>query len=347
MGIQRRAILNRSRGLSALALAGATLGPAAVACGPAQGQPGTSTEGQAQTPAGNPVKGGTYTEAVFGDAKTLQPLLSQDAPSNSFISLHYNAFLLRRNEDTLELDTKHGTAESFQVSPDGLTVTYKLKPNVQWSDGRPITSADYKFTYDKMLDPKVDYPYRNNFREFESLTAPDERTLVFRLKEAFCPAIEQSNLNPIPKHIFENQDINDSPLNQKPTVGSGPWLLQEWVKDDHATFIANDKFYLGRPNLDRHVFRIVADQNVIYAMVKAQEVDSGTVKAEDWEEVKTLKHLQPLSYYPVAASWVYFGFNMRRDELKDVRVRQALSYAMDRQKMVERIRLGHAKPLNS
>lgn len=347
MGIQRRAILNRSRGLSAVAFAGAALGPAAVACGPAQGQPGTPAEGQAQTPAGNPVKGGSYTEAVFGDAKTMQPLLSTDAPSNSFIGLHYNAPLLRRNEETLELDTKYGTAESFQVAPDGLSVTYKLKPNLQWSDGRPITSADYKFTYDKMLDPKVDYPYRNNYREFEGLTAPDERTLVFTLKEAFCPAIDQSNLNPIPKHIFENQDINDGPLNQKPTVGSGPWLLQEWNKDSHAVFVANDKFFLGRPNLDRWVYRIVADQNVIYAMVKAQEVDSGTVKAEDWEEVKTLKHLQPFSYYPVAAAWTYIGFNMRRDELKDVRVRQALSYAMDRQKMVDRIRLGHAKPLNS
>jgi len=108
------------------------LGPAAVACGPAQTAPKVtpdSTDKQAQD-TGTPTKGGTYTEAVFGDAKTMQPLLSQDTASSGFIGNQYNAPLMRRDPETLAYDTKYGTAESYQISPDGLTITYKLKSNI-------------------------------------------------------------------------------------------------------------------------------------------------------------------------------------------------------------------------
>ena len=184
-----------------------------------------------------------------------------------------------------------------------MTYTFKLKNNILWSDGKPITAQDYKFTWDKMLDPKVDYPYRSNLRYFDTLTAPDDRTLVFKLKEAFCPAVDYANLNPIPKHIFENLDINDNPLNQKPTVGSGPWLLQEWRKDSEAIFTANDKFYLGRPNLDRIVYRIVKDQTVAYSMLKTGEIDQSGIQAIDWDEAKRLQNIQALNYYPASANW--------------------------------------------
>ena len=295
MRIRRRLILEQSRRVSAVALAGAVLGPVAVACGPAQGQPPSGTPGAA---AGQPVKGGVFTVGTFSDAATLQPILSQDTASNAYAGLHYNAPLLRYDPDTIDLEPKYGTAETFQQSADGLSLTFKLKPNLQWSDGKPLTAADYKFTWDKMLDPQVDYAYRSNLRYFEWLTAPDERTLVFKLKESFCPALAYTTFEPLPRHIFQNVDINDNPFNQRPTVGSGPWLLQEWVKDSHAVFTANEKFYLGRPNLDRWIYRVVKDSTVSYSMLKAGEVDQSDIQAIDWEEAKRLPNVQPISYYP-------------------------------------------------
>jgi len=353
MAVKRHPILGRLgvwRRRGFLGLTPAALAAAGVACGPsapqAQGTPQAGQQGKTQDP-GTPQKGGVFTEAVFGDAKTMQPLLSSDSASSSFISNHYSASLFRYDPETLKPDTKYGAADAFQVSPDGMTVTYKLKANLQWSDGKPITAADYKFTWDKMNDPKVEYPYRSNLRFFESMETTDDKTLVFKLKEAFCPAVEYSNINPIPKHIFQDLDINDNPLNQKPAVGSGPWLMQEWVKDSHAVFVANDKFYLGRPNFDRHVYRIVADQNVIYQMLKASEVDEGGIKAEDWAEAKALKNINTYNYYSASASWVYIGTYMKHEALSDVRVRQALAHSINRPKMVERIRFNLAKPLNS
>jgi peptide/nickel transport system substrate-binding protein len=350
MPIRRREVLDRSRRFGAVALAGAVLGPVAVACGPAQGQPsspGTGTGQPGQGQAGQPVKGGTLTIGTFSDGATMQPLLSQDTSSGAYIANHYNAPLWRRNEETLEIDPKYGTAESYQVSPDGMTLTFKLKPNLQWSDGRPITAQDYKFTFDKMMDPQVDFPYRNNYRQFEGVSAPDDKTVAVRLKESFCPALDYTAFEPIPKHVFENVDLNDNPFNQKPTVGSGPWLLQDWRKDSEAVFVANDKFYLGRPNLDRYVYRVVKDATVAYSMLKTGEVDQASIQAIDWDEAKRQQNLQLFNYYPASASWVYIGYNMRHEMLKDVRVRQALAHAMDRKKFIDAIRLGHAKPINS
>ena len=136
-------------------------------------------------------------------------------------------------------------------------------------------------------------------------------------------------------------------MNQKPTVGSGPWLLQEWRKDSEAIFTANDKFYLGRPNLDRIVYRIVKDQTVAYSMLKTGEIDQSGIQAIDWDEAKRLQNVQLLQLR-ASANWsVYIGYNIRNEMLKDVRVRQALAHMMDRKKVIDAIRMGHAMPINS
>jgi len=321
----------------------------AAACGPstapsAQGTPAATGE---QKPPAAVVKGGTLNFAGIADAKSMMPLITSDSASSAYQDRHWDLPLLRRNPDSLEFETKYGAAEAYQISPDGLTYTFKLKNNLQWSDGKPVTAQDWTFTFQKMMDPKVDYPYRNNYRTVESVTAPDDKTLAFKFTEPFCPAVERALFTPIPKHIYESLDINDNPQNQKPTVGSGPWLFKEWVKDSHAIFTANDKFFLGRPNLDQVVYRVVADANVVTAMLKAGEVDQGGIQAADWEEMKRVPNLQLFDYYSASPSWVYVGFNLKSDFFTDVRVRQAFTHATNRQLMTERIRFGHARPLHS
>ena len=117
---------------------------------------------------------------------------------------------------------------------------------------QPITAQDYKFTFDKMMDPNVDFPYRPLCRPLrEPHRAGRQHAGHSGSRSRSARRSTTPSFDPIPKHVFENLDINDNPLNQKPTVGSGPWLLQEWRKDTEAVFVANDKFYLGRPNLDR------------------------------------------------------------------------------------------------
>ncbi|GIW10668.1 MAG: peptide-binding protein [Dehalococcoidia bacterium] len=299
------------------------------------------------SPGSAPPRGGSFTRAVPSDAQTTNPLLAADSYSRGYAELHYNAPLVRLHPETLEWDTTYGAAEWFALSPDGRQVTYRLRPGLQWSDGTPLTSADYLFTFEKMLDPAVDYPYRANLAFIAGLQAPDERTLIFTLKEPFCPAIEYTNLNPIPKHIFEREDLMSTRLNQHPPVGSGPFLLKEWVRDDHATFVANERFYLGRPRLDTYTIRIVRNSQVAYSLLKSGEVDQASIRPEDWAEAQTLPTLRTIRYYPAGSSWVYIGFNLRSLLLSDLRVRQAIAHAIPRQQLIERVRLGHARLLNS
>ncbi|MFN8535082.1 MAG: ABC transporter substrate-binding protein [Dehalococcoidia bacterium] len=329
--------------VSTLAL-GALLVPLLAACAPTPTTP--STGGQTPPEQGSqPVRGGAITEIKFADASTIQPLLIQDTASRAYEIKHYNAPLLRYDPETVVLGTKDAVAESFDLSPDGLKVTFKLRSNVKWSDGRPITSADYKFTFDKMKDPKVEYPYRSLYAKVDRAETPDDRTIVFTLTEAFCPILGSiADINPLPKHIFENLDINDNPLNQKPVVGSGPYLLKEWVKDSHATFTANENFYLGRPNLDTWTIKIVKDQNVAFSQYKTGEADYVTLRAQDYEDAKANPNGQVIQFYAAASSWTYIGFNERNEILKDLKVRQALSYATNRQQLIDRVRLGRSRP---
>ncbi|GIW11977.1 MAG: peptide-binding protein [Dehalococcoidia bacterium] len=324
----------------------AALGVVLLACtppppssGPAAPQPGEQ----------NPVRGGTYTTSSIGDATSMQPLLTTDNASSSFQSLHYNAYLNSVNPETLALECRDGTCESSSLSPDGKRLTYKLKPNLVWSDGTPLTSADYKFTFEKMMDPKVEYrPRALTATAIEAVEAPDPLTVVFVLKDpGFCPALLFTNINPIPKHIFENLDINDNPQNLKPTVGSGPWLLKEWVKDSHAIFEANERFRFGRPNFDRYVIKIVKDQNIEYSMFKAGEIDSISLRAEQWQEAQSLPNVTTYRYYSPGSGYTYIGFNLQHPVLSDLRVRRAIAHAIDRKSIIDRIRLGFARPVNS
>ena len=326
-------------------LAGWALGSLLLAaCAPAAPTPSTGAPAQPQPPAG-PVRGGTVTEVRFADASTIQPLLIQDTASRAYEIKHYNAPLLRYDPETLVLGTKDAVAESFEFSPDGLRVTFKLRGDVKWSDGRPITAQDYKFTFDKMKDPNVQFPYRALYARIERAEAPDDRTITFFLSELFCPALGYiADINPLPKHIFENLDINDNPFNQKPVVGSGPFLLKEWVKDSYATFVANENFYLGRPFLDSWTIKIVRDQNVAFSQFKSGEADFVELRAQDYAEAKTLPNAQVIQYYAATSAWTYIGFNMRKEPLNDLRVRQALSYAVDRQLLIDRVRFGRARP---
>lgn len=346
--LTRRAFLRASTvavvgaAISACAQTAPTPAPAAQPTKPAAAA-ATNTPVPAPTPTQGPVKGGTYTDISFADGVSLQPLITNDNMSSNYQGLIYSAALLRRDPKTLAWIPD--TAESYSFSQDGLTLTIKIKKDLKWSDGKPITAADYTFTYDKMMDEKVKYPYRSTYKDyFESLTAVDDFTVAWKLKKVFCPAVDYAGLNPIPKHVFENLDINQNDVNNKPTVFSGPFKLQEWVKDSHAIFVANDTHHRGRPNLDQYIYRIVKDNTVATAMFKTQEVDKCDPDPINWAEIKALPHTQALEYYTVGASWTFIGFKIDHPILGDVKVRQALCYAIDKKQLIDKIRLGFARP---
>ncbi len=315
---------------------------------PAAGSvPGPSPQASPAAAAGQ--RGGSFTEAQTTDAVSFHPYTTSDTASSSYYGSVYGGDLWRYNPKMLVPEPD--AAESWTISDDKLTYSFKLRSDLKWSDGRPLTSADYKFAFDQAVRPENKYPYISNLELIASYDAPDPQTLVVKMEEPIAVGLEAANaIVPLPKHIWETLDWSDpakNPQIMSPTVSSGPWKLKEWKKDDHATFEANDLYYRGRPLLDSYTIRIVPSQEIAYQMLKSGEVDTAPVTPDNYADAKAAPNLAMYEWWPAAASWSYLGFNLRRSAFQDVSVRRALAYAVDRKAIAERIQNNLAQPTYS
>src|SRR5437763_3563876 len=309
---------------------------------PTAGSSGAPPAAASPSPQASPIagrRGGAFTEAATSDAVSFHPYTTTDTASSSYYGMVYGGDLWRYNPKTLVPEPD--AAANWTISDDKLTYTFKLRDGLKWSDGQPMTSADYKFAFDQASKPENKYPYISNLELIASYEAPDPRTLVIRMDEPIAVGLEAANaVVPLPKHIWESLDWSDpskKPQIMAPTVASGPFKLKEWKKDDHATFEANNSYYRGRPLLDTYTIRVVPSQEIAFQMLKSGEVGTAPVTPDNYAEAKAAPNLDMYEWWPAAASWNYLGFNLRRPYLQDVNVRRALSYAIDRRAIAERI----------
>jgi peptide/nickel transport system substrate-binding protein len=295
--------------------------------------------------------GGEYRDVDTTDAVSFHPYLVSDATSRAYQGLVYSGGLITIDENTLEWEPY--AAESYSVSEDGLTYTFKLRQDMKWSDGQPITAHDYKWTYDQVIDPKNEYPYLSQFDFVTSYEALDDYTIQMKIDELYCPALGQIDfVTPLPKHIWEKLDWSDPEKNPEinhPTVVSGPYKLAEWKRDQFALFETNENYwYHGRPNFDGYSIEIVPDQDIAYEKMKKGETDTGLITPENLEEAKQLDNVTVYEWWPAAATWTYIGLNMREGfPTHDVNLRHALNYAIDKDLLTEEVYQGNAKRMCS
>ena len=315
--------------------------PAAPAAATAAPKPAASTAA--------PKAGGSMTAAAAGDAVMIHPYLSTDTASRSYEGLVYGGGLWSYNPRTLEPEPDAAT--SWRMSDDRLAYTFTLRDDLFWSDGAPMTSADYKWTFDQAMKPENKYPYISNLQLIASYEAPDPRTIIVTMKEPVVVGLEAVDaVSPLPKHIWETLDWSDPSKNPQimaPTVSSGPYILKEWIKDDHATFVANDRYLQGRPSIETFTVRIVPSQEVAFQMLKSGEVDYAGFTPDNYPEAKGLSNVTVYEWWPAAASWSYLGFNHRRPWLQDANVRRALAHAIDRDAIAQYVMNGLARPTYS
>jgi peptide/nickel transport system substrate-binding protein len=283
--------------------------------------------------------------AVSSDPATLNPLLDDTGASMSGYELMFEA-LVRPDPNT-------GTpgpflATGWDQSTDGLTWTFHIRPNVTWSDGQPFTADDVKFTFDTLLDSKTRTPYRSRLTNVASFDAPDKSTFRVSLKTSDCPFLVNTMQIPIvPQHLLAGSaDINSDEFGSSRPVGTGPFAFKEWQRSDHLTLVANPTYWQGRPKIDQWVRRSVSDDNVLQALLKTGEVDYAGVSFGAMQEMLA----QPnLTFQSVASPILitFIAYNLERPFFQDKRVRQALTYALDRQTMVNSLLYGQGEVLNS
>lgn len=293
-------------------------------------------------------QGGQYRSTATSDAVSFHPYLTSDSASSGYQANVWASGLLRLDENTL--DYIPNMAESYTISEDGLTFTFKLRPDLKWSDGEPLTAHDFQYAYDNATKPENEYPYLSQLEFIKSYKALDDQTLEVKIGEVYAPALGQMAglITPLPKHIWEKLDWSDPEKNPEilnPTVVSGPYKLKEWKRDQYALFEANERYwYHGAPNITQSSIEIVPDSDISYEKMKSGEADTGTILPEQLEEARKLPNVNVYEWWSVSASTTFVGLNLREGfPTHDIHIRYGLNYAVDKETLTDEVMLGQGK----
>ncbi|HDM79089.1 MAG TPA: peptide-binding protein [Deltaproteobacteria bacterium] len=285
----------------------------------------------------NPVNGDWLVRHLPAEPSTLNPILVTDVYGSQIDGELFDS-LIRRDPKTLEFIPQ--LASSWEISPDHLVYTFHLRKDACWHDGKPFTANDVKFSYDKIMDPKVDAaPLRNYYRDIKKVEVLDPYTVRFTYSQPYFRALEFCGGLPIvPAHIFGNEDFNQHPFGRDP-IGTGPYKFVKWDTGKEIVLERNEKYWGKKPHIDKIVYKIITDNTVAFQVLKQGGLDLMSLRPIQWvkqtRSKRFKKHFRKLKYF--LPSYNYIGWNMRRVYFKDKRVRRALTMLVDRQGILKDI----------
>jgi peptide/nickel transport system substrate-binding protein len=292
---------------------------------------------QAERGPGKPAHGDAIVLGSIAEPSTLLPILASDSSSRDVAGQIYSGLV--RYDKNLKLEGE--LAESWDVSKDGLTITFHLRKGVKWHDGRPFTSHDVLYTYLVTIDPKTPTAYAESFKQVKQAEAPDPYTFRVRYGKPFAPALESWETSILPAHLLEGKDITKSALARQP-VGTGPYRFKEWVAGQQVVLESNRDYFEGRPYIDRYVYRIIPDPSTMYMELKSGGLDyMGLSPVQYQRQTNTPQFLSRFNKYRYPASaYTYLGYNLRHPLFRDKRVRQALTSAINKDEIIQGVQLG-------
>ena len=284
-----------------------------------------------------PAYGDIFIDASIGDASTLLPPLASDAASHSVAGLIYNGLVKYDGDLTLRGDL----AESWEVSPDGLTITFKLRRGVKWQDGTPFTAQDVLFTYQTMIDPKTPTAYSGDYLQVKQAAALDDYTFRVTYPKPFAPALGSWGLAMLPRHLLAGKDITKSPLARRP-VGTGPYKFQEWRAGEKIALTYNPDYFEGRTYLNGYLYVVKPDSATMFLELKAGNIDRMGLTPLQYTRQTQYPKFQRLynKYRYIPFSYIYLGYNQEDTRFADRRVRQALTHGINRQEIIDGVLMG-------
>ncbi len=346
-------------------------------CAPAATATSAPAPASTQAPAATAAPAPTATSAP-----KIATIALQQEPDNMnalFSSMSYVAYISQftliglakwddKNNFIPDLASDIPTTANGGVSADGLTITWKLKPNLKWSDGQPLTSKDVAFTWQVLVDPKNAVYTRTGYDQITSVDTPDDQTAVLHFKAVFAgwqilfTQGPNNNGGLLPVHILQGKSgLEKDPFIHLPTVFSGPFMITEWVAGDHMTLLPNPNYWQGTPKLSQLNIKFVPDSNTALAALKNGDVDLVPDFAES--DIPTLSALEPAQHLRVDASpffeHLFFNLGITNSTIKDdsgkvvgnsdvagfcpfqdVNVRKALMLGIDRDTIVKTLLFG-------
>jgi peptide/nickel transport system substrate-binding protein len=294
--------------------------------------------------------GGTYINAEITDIQTIHPLFAEDGPSLGAVGRIYDS--LTGSDIRTGGPAPTGLADYWEIAADGVTYTFHLNQDAKWHDGTDVSADDVQFSLDALANPEVGSSYSQTFLDStESWRVIDEHTFEVVAREPRYTFLYDLVAWIIPKHVWENVPVADwrtdgGATGQDPTrvVGSGSFKFQEWVQGSSITFVRNDDYYDKLPYLDSIVTRIWPDQTAVVNALLNGEIDSAGVPPPDASTVEATEGLD-ITVYPTRG-FTFYATNLDAEKSQlflDQGVRQALMFGLDRQSIVDNIRLGYGE----
>lgn len=287
----------------------------------------------------------TLVAAIPSDPGHLNPAITTNGGVHLAASLLYNGLLVLHED----LTTSPDLAERWEVLDGGARYRFTLRRDVRWHDGAPFTAADVKFTFDSLL-------LRFHARTRASLgavllavDAPNDSTVEFRLRRPYAPLLQQLDgveAPILPRHVFQGGDPLQHPANRQP-IGTGPYRFVEYLADREIRYAANPRYHRAAVSPRRVILRVLPDAGMQVAALEAGEVDwVYAVPAPERERLRAnpgVRLAQSTLGSGGSNCITTFGFNLDRPLFRDVRVRRAISHAVDKRQYLERIAFGEGR----
>lgn len=304
---------------------------------PTSGQPAANVTVAAPAAAAAPKTGGTLRIGQIGDLVNLEPHFFQNTTSeNTWLAFD------RLTQYDLQWKPQPMLAESWDVNSDATQVKLNLRHGVQFHSGRELTSDDVKYTFDRIRDPKIGVgQFSIQGKWFGTVDTPDKYTVLLKSEQPRPQVFDLlEQLNIVDRTSLESPDAASK------LVGTGPFMLSEWAQGDHATFTRNPNYWQsGRPYLDSVRTSFVRDATALVLQLESGAVDMIRYPSkQDFVRLSNNASYRGITY-PGNVSAYAVGSAVYTPPLDNKRVRQALNYAINRQRFSEVILQGVGKPL--
>ncbi|HET8999260.1 MAG TPA: ABC transporter substrate-binding protein [bacterium] len=295
------------------------------------------------TRAQSPARGGTLTVGVQADLKTLDP--HQSALTLTYVDL--SPIFQTLVDLGPNLDLRPLLATSWKVGPDNLTWTFNLRHGVLFHNGRELTSRDVKFSLERILDPKTGARGRGDLSAVDSIATPDPYTVQFKLKSPF--GVFPTKLATTYQAILPVEAVNRATNEMIKPIGTGPFAFVEWKTNDHLTMRRFDRYWeKGKPYLDEVVIKPIPDETV--RLTALQTGDVNLIMGVPQARIQDL-FAHPSNDYVIrlvrgGAGQGVVILNTRHKPFDNLKIRQAVAYALNKQELTEAAYRGWGRPVN-
>ena len=285
---------------------------------------------------------------VIDNLRSLSPLQNDGFDAGMLNSLVFSYLERTASDGSLvpELVRAVPTRRNGGISPDGRTITYRLRDDVRWQDGTPLTAADVVFTVRAILNPRNNVGSRDPYVRLRDVAAPDAHTVVVRLRERDAAIVDlfftpDSNYAILPAHLLANEpELNDVAFNAKP-IGSGPYRVAAWDRGSVVHLVANPTYFRGKPRIAKIDLRYLSDTTTALVQLKTGELDAllgGDVGLGSQYAALPRYRMSNVPYTGASIA----AFNTERGVFADRRIRRAIARGIDRVRLVADVTRGFA-----